>query len=944
MMRPLPFLATSLAALLLVGPSWAQRGRSQAPTVVRAADADRDGEVTTEEWDALVAAVRGPDGSIDTELLMARILASLLDRDDALVTPNDVRLRLEAIDANRDGLLAADEIMPDWRSFRGGDVDFGSFFAGAVLAVAGDANGDGTLDQDEAFQLLATIELDAAGSVSSATLIDWIAAAQVPVSEDRGAFTPGVFLLTISAGLDADRNGAVDEADMRDHFARVDADASGTASVAELAPRRPGSGSGARGSTGAGSNAPGSDATATETTDGTLRRSKPLMPWQRNLDDALAMSKRTGKPLLICVNMDNESASESLATSRYRDPAFVELVDGFIPLLASPDRHSLLDYDDRGRRIPDPRFGRLVEDEHLLIEPELYRRYFNGQRVAPRHVGVAPDGKILFDLYLLSSLSQIDTALRKHGRPGTPIPAAESLSEGELLMSPDAGHRDHLEQLFVESDVETRRRLTTLALSDERETQHPELVRLALRDPDEGVRLQAIWTMVQFIERTPMDLLEEAFSVSARQPGATGPLMEATRRLAANAPLPSVAQRAQSLVAVHAGLELESTLLDQDAWSLELSWAAPESPVDPATESPEALVARLEEIDRLLADRPGDRSVHLAFAAMSMRFARQQMAVGRNPSFLLDDVIRGAEQATSEERPDGRALALIAWAKWNLSDFEGAAAAAESAAPHLLPWASSPLGLYLLEVVADTRTRSIYRAIGDREALPESEVADARAAHELLIQHPNATADHVLTYLNFLGGIGATGHQEAALRRALSRFTEDDRLHAFLRNQQLRDHGAVALEASYREITFEPGTGPSVEWYWGLATLMVAERFVQVGDTQSALAAYARSVERFRASMEAEPDYTGSASHYICLALAGAARIQVDSGRLDAAVDSLREGVVSSPTSVLNPDGLGNTPKDNAEYVVSALRVAGRAEEARTLKVTLAEEGVELGG
>ena len=56
------------------------------------------------------------------------------------------------------------------------------------------------------------------------------------------------------------------------------------------------------------------------------------MPWQRNLEDALAVVERTGKPLLICVNMDDEPASESLAWRRYRDPAFVELANGFVPL------------------------------------------------------------------------------------------------------------------------------------------------------------------------------------------------------------------------------------------------------------------------------------------------------------------------------------------------------------------------------------------------------------------------------------------------------------------------------------------------------------------------------------------------------------------------------------------------------------------------------------
>ena len=126
------------------------------------------------------------------------------------------------------------------------------------------------------------------------------------------------------------------------------------------------------------------------------RAKPPLVPWQRNLEDALAMVAKTGKPLLICVNMDGESASERLAWVNYRDPKFVKLMRGFIPLLVSPDQRNPRDWDDHGRRIPDQRFGRLVNYEHISIEPVLAERYFGDQQVAPRHVGVSKDGTLLW--------------------------------------------------------------------------------------------------------------------------------------------------------------------------------------------------------------------------------------------------------------------------------------------------------------------------------------------------------------------------------------------------------------------------------------------------------------------------------------------------------------------------------------------------------------------
>lgn len=224
------------------------------------------------------------------------------------------------------------------------------------------------------------------------------------------------------------------------------------------------------------------------------------MPWQRTLEDALALSRSTQKPLLVCVNMDGEMASESMARGRYRDPRFVALASGFIPVLASPNRHSDRDHDRRGRRIPDPRFGRLIESEHITIEPTLYERYFNGRRVAPRHVGVAPDGTILFDLYLLGDLSTIDRTLREYGK--FDVAAGETSGstdrfqvEQALLADPDAAARDRLEAIFLGADEATRARLAARALSPDRNTQHPELIRLALSDPSASVRLGAASTL-----------------------------------------------------------------------------------------------------------------------------------------------------------------------------------------------------------------------------------------------------------------------------------------------------------------------------------------------------------------------------------------------------------------------------------------------------------------
>ena len=69
---------------------------------------------------------------------------------------------------------------------------------------------------------------------------------------------------------------------------------------------------------------------------GSSSRDNPcLIRWERTLADALARSTRTGMPLLVCVNMDEEAASEVFAHRKYKDAAFAALA------AASPSCHRI---------------------------------------------------------------------------------------------------------------------------------------------------------------------------------------------------------------------------------------------------------------------------------------------------------------------------------------------------------------------------------------------------------------------------------------------------------------------------------------------------------------------------------------------------------------------------------------------------------------------------
>ncbi len=143
--------------------------------------------------------------------------------------------------------------------------------------------------------------------------------------------------------------------------------------------------------------------------------------WQRSLDDALAIAKAEKRPILIAVNMDGESACDRIVHEQYRDPKFVASTRPFVCLMASVFRHTPRDYDDRGRRIPCPRLGEITCGEHIALEPILYDKYLQGDRIAPRHALILPEGTKAFDMTLLFDLHDVDRKIAESASLAPPV-------------------------------------------------------------------------------------------------------------------------------------------------------------------------------------------------------------------------------------------------------------------------------------------------------------------------------------------------------------------------------------------------------------------------------------------------------------------------------------------------------------------------------------------
>jgi hypothetical protein len=120
-------------------------------------------------------------------------------------------------------------------------------------------------------------------------------------------------------------------------------------------------------------------------------------------------------------------------------------------VIASVYRHNPRDYDEQGRRIPCPRFGGVTCGEHIWIEPLLFDKYFEGKRIAPRHIMVELDqAGGLRRLLRLGHADDLPRARRRDRQPAAAAAAGEPRPPLEQrITSRDAEDRSAVEQAYL---------------------------------------------------------------------------------------------------------------------------------------------------------------------------------------------------------------------------------------------------------------------------------------------------------------------------------------------------------------------------------------------------------------------------------------------------------------------------------------------------------------
>ncbi|MBL8729306.1 MAG: hypothetical protein JNM25_12790 [Planctomycetes bacterium] len=640
--------------------------------------------------------------------------------------------------------------------------------------------------------------------------------------------------------------------------------------------------------------------------------------WQRTWDDAVRLSQATRQPILVCVNMDGEIASEHYAGIRYRDPEIARLYEPYVCVIASVYRHTPRDHDEQGRRVPCPRFGCVTCGEHIAMEPIVYAKFLDGKRIAPRHIMVELDGSESYDVfYTWDTQSVFDTirdGIRNRSVQATPIVRGDR-SLVEKLQSPDSRDRDEVEQAFAAADAERRRSLLAAALA-EGDRAPVELLRLAAYGLDPQLAQQARLGMVQAKDPGTVDLIADTLRA---------PLLPEERQqlVAALGRFGATSTRARTLATAHQGLAGDGAI-DTRRWSAALApgtYAPAAIDVDAAGSAQvrdEALLARPEDPEARLDVAEASLLQALATADGGARGGARQAERARQ--LLLADAVRQTAAAVAQGATGWRPAALRAVAALHLGRRQEAYELAVQAAPGLPPDAPGRLAMEVLALFAEARQEAIVAAVRAQAAWPPEWTADVHAAYAVLARHPLGRDSHAAHHYDFLQFFGAA-EADAVLDRGLERFPVSPLLHQRLRARLLERSGADGLEADYERRLAADGAPATLPWFAGYASLVAAETHRRAGAAEAAVAAYWRGLAHFDAYRQATGGDDGA--HYEAMAMAGIARLQLEAGALPQCLASLQRAFALAPLAAAAVDGLGVTAVQTADMLRARASASG---------------------
>jgi len=645
-----------------------------------------------------------------------------------------------------------------------------------------------------------------------------------------------------------------------------------------------------------------------------------LVHFQRTWEDALAVSKETGKPILICVNMDGEIASEHYAGVRYRQPDKAKLYEPYVCVIASVYRHNPRDFDENGRRILCPRFGSVTCGEHIRIEPLLYKKFFDGRRIAPRHIMVELDGKEAYDVYYTWDTDSVFAAIRdgianRKIKPKTIVKGDRTIIE--RVASRDNTDRTAVENAYLNGDTKLREQL--LEAAKKNIDKAPDgLLRLAVFGFDTEFGKRAREALANATSASSADVINEALRVPMDSKEREG-LIEALERLG------KTSRQARTLAVVHRGLGEASSSVDVKGWSAALQGAE-----YPAPAAREMLETRLDERTSAYSERPKDAATALELAEASLALAvapstKRTITAGRRmvrdyARIMYEDARAAALDAERLGASGWRVNAALAITAKYFGNTKEAYSRAQAAMKTLPAGEQSYNAMEVLALFAQSRQQAIIDKWRAKEDWPASWLTDIQSTYAVLAKHPLSTDAQVIDHYDFLRWLRATGQASRVLQDGLRRFPDSWALHARFRRKIMREKGIDGLEATYETMLEKKDAPRNLEWFAGYASITAAEYHRRRNNFDQALAAYERAIAHYSKAGRASPGSRPTCDHYVAMALAGRARIAYEQGDQKRAVANLLECFARRPSAAAQRDGLNISAVDTAKMVRAKLK------------------------
>ncbi|MEY4672915.1 MAG: hypothetical protein RL148_699 [Planctomycetota bacterium] len=660
-----------------------------------------------------------------------------------------------------------------------------------------------------------------------------------------------------------------------------------------------------------------------------------LIKFQRTWEDAVAVSKETGRPILVCVNMDGEIASEHYAGVRYRQPEIAKLYEPYVSVIASVYRHNPRDHDEQGNRILCPRFGCVTCGEHIAMEPIVYEKFLDGRRIAPRHIMVELDGAEVYDVFYAFDTASVFKAIGDGiTNRTTPIPPVlrGDVALVDKVKSRDVDDRRAVEEAFRTGDSKVRDELLAAALANP-QAAPTDLLRLAVfgLDADQGRKARLALADAQAPEAA--DLIGETLRA---------PLETAEREalLAALDRLAPQSARARSLAVVHRGVARRSEAVDVDGWAKALEGGA--SYAAAAEE-----VAASDKVDRKAKEasaKPDDPAAQAGLAEALLAQVSEYLSTGARPGFgrsgrqlerlMVEDARAAARKAESMGAKGWAVHGTLAITAFQLGNYDEAYKAAELA---MQEQPADPQGWAAMQVVAifaEARQEAIVKAVRAKQEWPGQWLTDVHAAYSVLLRHPQSKDVHVANHFDFLKFFGGFEQANRSLDAGLKRFPESWVLHERLRNRILEERGVNGLESVYAKLLEEQPSN-NMTWYAAYAALVGAEFHRRSGRMEQAVGSYDRALALYDRCTAENADSKANSDHYAALALAGKARLALEAGDLDRALELSLAGISRKPEATATLDGLNISPADTARMLRTKLREAQREEQLKQLQAVL---------